>query len=217
MALNEMIIYHGSNSIINKPIFGYGEKYNDYGLGFYCTQSLDLAREWSVTENNDGYVNKYKFKFDDLNILYLNKYNILYWITILLNNRTFTIRNNIAQRGKDFLLKKYNLDISSFDVVIGYRADDSYFSYAEDFLKNSLSLKRLEEALKLGDLGEQIVLISEKAFNSITFLGSEKVESKKYFPLRLRRNAFANMKYRTYLSKKNFDDIYLSDLMKGDN
>lgn len=31
------ILYHGSENIIKKPIFGFGKTYNDYGLGFYCT------------------------------------------------------------------------------------------------------------------------------------------------------------------------------------
>ena len=31
-------IYHGSDKIIEKPLFGHGKTYNDYGLGFYCTE-----------------------------------------------------------------------------------------------------------------------------------------------------------------------------------
>ena len=27
-------LYHGSRDIIKKPVYGYGKKYNDYGLGF---------------------------------------------------------------------------------------------------------------------------------------------------------------------------------------
>ena len=30
-----MILYHGSNHIIDKPLYGAGKKYNDYGIGFY--------------------------------------------------------------------------------------------------------------------------------------------------------------------------------------
>ena len=38
-------LYHGSSNIIEKPLFGYGKAYNDYGLGFYCTESLEMAKE----------------------------------------------------------------------------------------------------------------------------------------------------------------------------
>lgn len=52
-------LYHGSSKIIKKPMFGVGKRYNDYGLGFYCTESLDMAKEWGVSENNDGFANCY--------------------------------------------------------------------------------------------------------------------------------------------------------------
>ena len=41
-------LYHGSVNIIEKPLFGYGKPYNDYGLGFYCTDSLEMAKEWGL-------------------------------------------------------------------------------------------------------------------------------------------------------------------------
>lgn len=47
---------------------------------------------------------------------------------------------------KKFLMEKYNIDISENDLIIGYRADDSYFRFAEDFLNNSISVEKLERA-----------------------------------------------------------------------
>ena len=43
-----MPLYHGSSFIIERPEFGKGNPFNDYGLGFYCTETLELAKEWSV-------------------------------------------------------------------------------------------------------------------------------------------------------------------------
>ena len=68
---------------------------------------------------------------------------------------------------KKFLMEKYNIDISEYDLIIGYRADDSYFRFAEDFLNNSISVEKLERAMYLGKLREQIVLKSEKAFEQL--------------------------------------------------
>ena len=45
----EKTIYHGSDHIIEKPKFGYGKPYNDYGIGFYCTQSGALASTTMAT------------------------------------------------------------------------------------------------------------------------------------------------------------------------
>ena len=78
---NEIIIYHGSQKIIKTPVFGDGNPRNDYGLGFYCTENLDLAKEWACTEENSGYANKYNFDMTGLTVLNLSseKYNILNW------------------------------------------------------------------------------------------------------------------------------------------
>ena len=38
-----MILYHGSQYLIEKPFYGGGRAANDYGRGFYCTESEPLA------------------------------------------------------------------------------------------------------------------------------------------------------------------------------
>ena len=43
-----MIIFHGSTEIVEVPIFGKGSENNDYGKGFYCTESLELAKELQI-------------------------------------------------------------------------------------------------------------------------------------------------------------------------
>ena len=58
--MSKLTIYHGSPEIIEKPQFGKGKTYNDYGRGFYCTEHIELAKEWACTEDVDGFVNKYE-------------------------------------------------------------------------------------------------------------------------------------------------------------
>lgn len=40
-----MILYHGSREIVEHPLYGKGSQNNDYGQGFYCTESMELAKE----------------------------------------------------------------------------------------------------------------------------------------------------------------------------
>ena len=56
--MNEIIIYHGSENIIEKPEYGKGKPYNDYGRGFYCTEYIDFAKEWACDEKHGGYANQ---------------------------------------------------------------------------------------------------------------------------------------------------------------
>ena len=209
----EKEIYHGSSNIIQNPIYGYGKNYNDYGLGFYCTEYIDLAKEWACTENKDGYVNKYILDFTDLNVLCLNDYSILHWLALLVENRKFHISSPLMEHSSDWLKKYYLLDISSYDVIIGYRADDSYFAFAKAFLNNSISLKQLSNAMYLGELGEQVVVKSEKAFNKLQFVDYERVKNEDYYPKRKRRDELVRLNYLKELEKDSLEGVYIRDLI----
>lgn len=214
-----MIIYHGSPKTIEKPLYGYGSKENDYGLGFYCTQSNDLAKEWACPTVQSGFSNKYELDMDGLRVLHLNSdgYHILNWIAILLQNRIFAKRSPVARQANSYILNEFLPDISGYDVVIGYRADDSYFSYAKDFLNNTISVNQLSQAMKLGELGEQVVLISEKAFQQIHFRGYEIADGSIYNPRRMARE---NRARSAYLSNHGADfsmisnEIYVLDIIR---
>ncbi len=216
--MNQKIkLYHGSINIIEKPEYGKGKPYNDYGLGFYTTEDIELAKEWAVDKYHDGYANEYELDLSNLKILNITKEgNVLNWIALLLKNRSFILKNDISIQGREFLLNNYLLSYEEYDVIIGYRADDSYFSYAESFLNNSISLRRLNEALKLGNLGEQIVLKSKKAFDNLKFVNYLKVSKDDYYPLREKRNNDARdnfLKNKKGITSTN--DIYLNDIMRG--
>jgi len=215
-----LIIYHGSHDIIETPEYGKGKPYNDYGLGFYCTEYIDLAKEWACDDQNGGYANKYKLDLTNLNVLDLNdeKYNIINWIAILIKNRRFTIDNEIAVLAKEYILDNFLIDVKNYDIIKGYRANDSYFSYARDFLQNTISVRRLSQAMKLGNLGNQIVLISQKSFENIKFLGYEEAPQNIHFPLRKKRDELARTSYLTNkkgdaLSK---EDIYVIDIIRNE-
>ena len=216
--IKKLILYHGSQAVIQKPTYGNGNPRNDYGLGFYCTEDLELSKEWATIDSKDGYSNKYELDTTGLTCLDLSskEYNILHWITILLENRVFNLKSDIAKAGKEYLIKNYSLPYSDYDFIKGYRADDSYFSFAESFLNNTISCQRLSQALRLGNLGEQIVLKSKKAFSRINFLGYEIAYADIYYPLRKQRNEKARLDF--LLDKKgpyNPDSLYLNDILRG--
>ena len=211
------IIYHGSQRIIKKPVFGEGNPRNDYGLGFYCTYEIELAKEWACTEEKSGYANQYDLDLTNLAVMRLSgaDYNILNWLAVLLNNRTFRISNNVAAEGKAYLLEKFLPDAGAYDVIIGYRADDSYFSFANAFLNNTLSLAQLENAMYLGELGEQTVLKSQKSFERIRFVRSEAADREVYYPQKSARDKEARLAYRKEQGlQRAVDSIYLIDILR---
>lgn len=218
--MSEIIIYHGSENIIETPEYGKGKPYNDYGRGFYCTEYIDLAKEWACNEKHGGYANKYLLNTDGLNVLDLNEneYCILHWLSVLLTNRKFTLDTDIGKAAKDYILKNFPVDTSKADIIKGYRANDSYFSYARDFLQNGISVKRLSQVMKLGNLGNQIVLVSPKAFEQIKFVGYEDAPQSIHFPLRKTRDELARTEYLSNRQGNTFnpDDILIVDILRGE-
>lgn len=211
------ILYHGSENIIEKPEFGKGARNNDYGKGFYCTENIELAKEWACAKQNNGYANIYEFDMAGLEVLNLNsaEYNILNWLAILADNRTYWQNGSIAEQAKKYIKDNFLPDISGYDVIIGYRADDSYFSFAQDFVAGVISLQKLSEAMRLGKLGEQIVLKSQKAFEQIKFIGYEDVDAGEYFNKKREREREARQEYRrSKNATADVNDLFILDIMR---
>lgn len=208
-------IYHGSEKNIIKPIFGEGKKNNDFGLGFYCTKDINLAKEWAVSSLKDGFANKYILNIEYLKILNLNssEYTILNWIAILVEHRLFSLKSPVAQRAKKYLIDNFGINVNAYDVIIGYRADDSYFDYAESFLNNSITVEQLAKAMKLGKLGEQIVIKSQYAFSCLTYDGFEIAKKEEFYEYRKVRNDNANKMYLNILEEES-DGLYIQDIIR---
>lgn len=209
-------IYHGSKDIIEKPIFGYGKKYNDYGLGFYCTESIDMAKEWSVGDDHNGYANSYSLNMNELTVLNLSDpdYCALHWLSVLLQNRSFDTSSALAIEAKEYLISHFSPDYTAADVIIGYRADDSYFSFAQDFINGTISYRQLTRALRLGMLGEQIVLKSQKAFSQIAFTGAEMAKEAEWLPRKRYRDQKARSEYfNVERNRRQRGDIYILQIM----
>lgn len=213
----KMKIYHGSDHIIKKPLFGEGKKYNDYGLGFYCTKNLELALEWAVNIDHDGYANEYEIETTDLKILDLcdKKYSVLNWLAVLLENRIFDTDTPLASSAKEYLLKNFKPNYKSYDIIIGYRADDSYFSYASDFLNGSISLEQLKNAMELGLLGIQVVIKSEKAFSLVRYKSYNEASRKIFLDKKIQRDEKARYDYRNKVLKDlDLNGIFIQDILR---
>lgn len=212
-------LYHGSAQVVSHPEFGRGRANNDFGRGFYCTTDVDLAREWACKLESDGFANRYALGTAGLQKLDLldGSFTTLNWIALLLKNRQFRLRYDVAQEARDYLVERFLPDTSRADIVVGYRADDSYFDYARAFVENGLSVQQLSRALVLGKLGEQVVLVSEQAFNSLRFEGAEPVKRAEWYPRFARHDIRAREAYRQAIKGKPSakDDLFVIDIMRG--
>ena len=196
-------LYHGSTLIIKRPVYGKGNPENDYGLGFYCTREQELAKEWACAEEDDGFANRYQLETDGLSCLHLNSdgYHILNWLAILLENRRFDLSSPVAVRARQYILDTFLPDYKGYDLIEGYRADDSYFSFSRAFLANGITLEQLRRAMHLGKLGEQVVLRTPAAFEAVSFVEAVPVDASIYHVRRLSRDRNAREDYRKMLTE----------------
>lgn len=211
-----LMLYHGSEKIIRTPVWGLGKANNDFGKGFYCTESEELAKEWAVSSLRDGFANKYTIDTEYMNVLKLNseEYTILNWIAILVEHRLFSIKTPIARRAKAYLIENFSLNVNAYDVIVGYRADDSYFDYAETFINNGISVNHLAEAMKLGHLGEQVVLKSKYAFEQLQYQGFSNASKEEYYVKRKSRNDDALNQYWKLLEQSG-EGLFIQDIIRG--
>ncbi len=214
--MGKIVLYHGSKEKIEKPLLGKGKVYNDYGQGFYCTEHIELAREWSCNEGVDGFVNEYGLDPSGLKILNLSsgEYTILHWLALLMENRRFRVSTPVMRRGVQWLKDYFLIDISEYDLIIGYRADDSYFSFARAFISNEISLSQLNYAMRLGRLGEQYVLKTEQAFKQLVFKSAELADNTIYYARRKMRDDEARNAFFTELEKEDIHGIYMRDIIR---
>lgn len=201
----EHIIYHGSEFIIKNPEYQKGNIHNDYGLGFYCSSNKELAKEWAARRSGHGYINRYRIRDDRLKILDLTKEpfnNVLNWVALLMNNRELSddLRDT-CPRELRYLEDNYLIDVNQYDIVIGYRADDSYFRFPEAFIRSEITLESLNTIFQAGHLGKQYVLISERAFKLIHFLDYQEVDEKSK---------------EDYYQRKSGADKIFTELLKSD-
>lgn len=210
-----MRIYHGSQMKIEVPQFGVGKAGNDFGLGFYCTESEDLAKEWSVRPGHDGFANAYDFDMQGLNVLNLNtpEFTVLNWMAVLVMHRQFKIKVPIARAAYEYLRSRFAVNVDAYDVILGYRADDSYFDFAEAFLNNTITVEQLASALRLGKLGEQVVLKSPEAFARLKFAGFSVADHLQFYPRRQARLEVAEKQFLDIQSESDFRGLYMNVIL----
>ena len=168
-------IYHGSEIIVRQPKFGVGQAYNDFGLGFYCTEYRESAAEWAMASGRNGFVSAYSLDTSGLRVINLcgPQYTALHWLHVLMNYREFDVAAPLSQQAKEYINRNFSVDYQGCDCIAGFRADDVCFAYARAFLSGNISCRRLSGFLRSSSANREFVLKSNRAFDRVTFAGHE--------------------------------------------
>lgn len=171
-------IYHGGSRIVRTPAFGSGRPYNDFGLGFYCSENPQYAAEWAAGPQNTGFVSEYSIECEGLRIINLcsSQYTPLHWLGLLFSYRTFDLSSDTAYRAQEYINKYFPVEHQASDCIIGYRADNRCFMFAQDFLDSKISYQSFRKAVSEDESNRQFVLKSNRAFDRVSFTGYRTVD-----------------------------------------
>ena len=180
-------LYHGSPNPDFRPYYGGGKDYHDYGKGLYCTEHPESAKEWAC--QHDGitisYVYVYELDMSELDpVLDLYKYEPVYWLSALARYR-FDLKESRARRERrEQFMELFPINCDSYELIEGWRADDRYFAYLSAFLGMDMSYEAIMQAIKLGDLGRQVVVKGERAYSKNRQVDKYVISGEEYFKYR---------------------------------
>ena len=220
----EIVLYHGSDSVRRVPTLTGGKKNNDYGQGFYTTTDQKKGEDWALLYySNSPVCNKYSLKMSGLKILNLRECDPLVWLALLVWNREqlyakskSDITKSRFLKAKVLFAKKYMVDIADYDVVVGYRADDSFFAIVNAFFDNLLSINEVANFFHKGDLGYQVFLCSEKGLSEecLTFDSAYKVSKADLTKVRS-RDLKARKDVSQFIDNRKFAIQYENYIVRG--
>lgn len=197
--MGKLTLFHGTPDKIVVPKYGCGNEKHDYGMGFYLTESIELAKEWAVCRPNDtnGWVHKYELDTDGLKILDFQAMNVLSWLAELMKHRDAADSKRYRMLAKKFI-DKYGVDTTEYDVIRGWRANASYFYIAKEFVRDNIDMDILEELLSLGGLGIQYCIKSELAYSKLQEI----------------KDDLTSVKYNEFNEKYNMRDVMARKRMR---
>lgn len=145
-------VFHGGSVIVEVPRIRKTGYTKDFSWGFYCTKSHEQAVRWA-SRNLTGYVNRYSFaKPVNLKVLHFPEMSNE-WLNFIA----------LCRSGKDH----------DYDIVEGPMADDTIWSYVDDFLRGEISREAFWALAKFRHPTHQIVFHTEPALTCLKFEGSE--------------------------------------------
>ncbi|MDO4167424.1 MAG: DUF3990 domain-containing protein [Eubacteriales bacterium] len=150
--LSQIILFHGSNVIVEKPQILQNGFYKDFGYGFYCTRFEKQAKRWALTKRKNHIVNEYLY--DENAELKIKRFDKMTeeWLQFVVDCR----------RG----IKH------DYDIVEGAMADDTIWDYIEDYIAGKISKAAFWELVKFKHPTHQIVFCTEDALKTLNFKGS---------------------------------------------
>ncbi len=154
-----MVLYHGSNVIVQYPEIRKAVYNKDFYFGFYCTSYFKQAERWATRYGRGGYINCYEYRPD--------------------RHLNYLVFDEMTEEWLDFIAACRTGLPHTYDIVEGPMADDVIFNYVQNFIDRKISRAAFWELARFSHPTHQISFHTISALNTLTFLGGEKVYGEK--------------------------------------
>ena len=157
-----MILYHGSNVIVDQPKLIRQNRYLDFGFGFYTTTNREQAVNFAqkVTDRRkmgEATLNIYSVNeavaFQECKVLQFDSPDEA-WLDFVAANRQGTYQGE------------------KYDLIYGAVANDDVYRTFTLYTAGVLTKEQTLEQLKIKKLYNQLVLTTEKALSYLRFAGT---------------------------------------------
>jgi len=161
-----MILYHGSNVIVEKPILTLQNRALDFGSGFYTTenkvQAISFAEKvYQRRKEREPVVSVYEFDehlaFSKCKLLRFAAPNEE-WLDFVSAHRNRTYKGE------------------AFELIFGPVADDDVFLTFHLYASGALTKEETISRLKVKKLYNQLVFSSERAISFLQYVGTLEME-----------------------------------------
>lgn len=147
---DKLILYHGSQEIVEFPEIRLQRYNKDFYFGFYCTNIKSQAVRWAARFDGKGYLSEFEYTPD-----------------IKLNVRTFS---EMTEEWLDFIVDCRLGKPHNFDIVEGPMANDTIFNYVQDFADQKISREVFWALAKFSRPTHQISFHTARALATLRFV-----------------------------------------------
>lgn len=154
-----MIVYHGSNVIVDHPKLVEQNRFLDFGFGFYTTTNKEQAlgfAEKVTRRRKEGVPRVSVYELEEAS----------------LSDCTLLSFDGPTEAWLDFVsLNRAGIyDGPKYDIIFGPVANDDVYAVFALYSSGVLTKEQTLEALKIKKLYNQLVLASEKAISKLKFV-----------------------------------------------
>ena len=159
-----MILYHGSNMVVEKPRLIVQNRFLDFGYGFYTTTNFEQAQSFArkVVSRRGGTPIVNVYEIDD---------------SLISDFLAIKIFSSPDEEWLDFVCEHRNGSYvgEQYDVIVGAVANDDVYRTLQVYSTGLLTKEQALEALKIKKLFNQYVFATERSLALLRFSKAEEV------------------------------------------